>query len=166
MKPKIILIAAVDQRLAIGQSGQLLWHCAQDQQHFKNPTSGHSVIMGRKTWDSLPLRFRPLPGRSNIVLSQDAAWQAQGAMSAHSFEYALDQVASNSNAYVIGGAQLYALALPWADELVLTEIETTFEAADAFFPIWDKTQFTVTQKQCHLDAQGRRFAFVTYCRRR
>jgi dihydrofolate reductase len=163
-KPVISLIAAVAQQRAIGQDNRLVWHCALDQQHFKNVTMGHTVIMGRKTWDSLPERLRPLPGRHNLVLTRDPAWSAPGAQAVGSFEQALQAVAQESKVYVMGGAQVYALALPYADELVITEIDAHFEQADSFFPDWDAEAFHPTQRTPHTDTQGRTFAFVTYVR--
>jgi dihydrofolate reductase len=165
MRPSISLIAAVAQDRAIGQGNALLWRCALDQQHFKNITMGHTVIMGRKTWDSLPQRFRPLPGRRNLVLSRDPQWSAPGAQAAQSLEQALDLAANESEVYVMGGAQLYALALPCANKLVLTEVDAHFGEADSFFPLWDAQLFTPTQRTAHTDPQGRAFSFVTYVRK-
>ncbi len=161
---RIILIAAVAKKNAIGCANKLLWHNSQDQQHFKQTTLGHAVIMGRKTWDSLPQRFRPLPGRDNIVITRQPDWQAPGAQTATSFEQALELVANKPKAYVIGGAQIYALALPWADELELTEVNAVFDHADTFFPAWNPAAFAQTRRQTHTDELGQAFAFVTYRR--
>jgi dihydrofolate reductase len=161
---KIILIAAVAKDGAIGRANELLWHNPQDQQHFKQTTLGHAVIMGRKTWDSLPDRFRPLPGRHNVVITRQPHWQAPGAQTASSLELALKLVVNETKAYVIGGAQIYALALPWAKELELTEVDTVFDNADTFFPTWQKSNFTEIKRQPHTDQHGTPFAFVTYQR--
>ena len=115
--PTISLIAAVTPQGGIGKNNALLWHEPADQKHFRQVTMGCPVIMGRKTWDSLPERFRPLPGRQNIVITRQTDWQAPGAAVAHSIEAALGQVASAEKVFVIGGAEIYALALPLADEL-------------------------------------------------
>jgi dihydrofolate reductase len=165
MKPRLSLIAAVDKNLGLGCDNALLWHCSLDQQHFKKITLGHAVIMGRKTWDSLPERFRPLPGRRNIVLSRSPDWQAPGAQVVHSLEAAWEAATGSERAYVIGGAQIYALALPLAHELIMTEINTCFAHADTFFPRWDASQWQGTQRSEHCDAQGNTFAFVVYARR-
>ena len=165
LRPTLVLIAALDRQRAIGRDGALLWHERADQQHFRAATMGCPVIMGRKTWDSLPAKFRPLPGRRNIVVTRNAAWQAPGADAAPSLTDALVLVAGADKIFVIGGGELYAAALPLADELVLTEIDTTFERADTFFPAIDPTRFAVEGREDHSGADGTRFAFVTYRRR-
>ena len=121
--PRIALIAAVARNGAIGRDNGLLWNEPADQRHFIETTRGHAVVMGRRTWDSLPERFRPLPGRRNVVLSRDPNWAAPGAERVGSWGEALDMLKDTPTVFVIGGAQLYALALPDADELVLTEID-------------------------------------------
>lgn len=161
------LIAAVARDGAIGKHNELLWQERQDQQHFRRTTLGCPVIMGRRTWDSLPARFRPLPGRRNIVVSRNPAWCADGAEVAHGIDAALARVADAPKAFVIGGGQLYAQALPLADELVLTEIDALFEGADAFFPPWSLQDFTEVDRQACLSENPAQpaFAFVTYRRR-
>ena len=122
-QPEIILIAAVARNGAIGRGSELLFRDPVDQRHFRDTTMGHPVIMGRKTWDSLPARFRPLPGRRNIVVSRNAALRLEGAEVALSLEAALALAAAVPKVFVIGGAQLYALALPLAHTLEMTKIE-------------------------------------------
>lgn len=162
--PHLVLIAALDRHLAIGRGGALLWHDSQDQQHFRRATMGCPVVMGRKTWDSLPPRFRPLPGRRNLVLTRNPAWQAAGAEPVDSLDAALARTADADKVFVIGGAELYALALPRADELLLTEIDRAFEGADAYFPRWDRAAWREIGRQTQHGADGTRFAFVTYRR--
>ncbi len=167
MKPATLsLIAAVTQDGAIGRDNDLLWHDPRDQKHFRATTLGCPVIMGRRTWDSLPERFRPLPGRRNIVVTRNPAWQAPGAEVAHSLPAALALVADAPKVFVMGGGQLYAEALPWADELVLTEVEASFDA-DTFFPSWSRADFDEVQREVHASEADSRpgFAFVTYRRR-
>jgi dihydrofolate reductase len=159
---KLALIAAVDRQRAIGRAGGLLWHESADQQHFRRVTMGCPVIMGRKTWDSLPERFRPLPGRRNVVVTRNAAWQAAGAERADSLDAALSLLDEAPRVFVIGGGELYAQALPRADELVLTEIDTAFDGADAHFPAF--ADFTESSRETHLAGDGTRYAFVTYQR--
>lgn len=163
-RPLLSLIAAVARNGAIGKGNDLIWRTSEDLQRLKQTTLGHPVVMGRKTWDSLPARFRPLPGRRNIVVTHNAEWQAEGAEAAGSLEAALALAAGSPKVYVIGGAQLYAAALPLADELVLTEIDADLEA-DTFFPAWDRPAFTEGPREHHTDAQGRAYDFVTYRRR-
>jgi dihydrofolate reductase len=162
--PALTLIAAVDRARGIGRQGGLLVHLKEDLQHFKRTTIGAPVIMGRRTWDSLPARARPLPGRRNLVLTRDASWQADGAERAGSLDAALDRLHGQAQAFVIGGAELYALALPRARTLLLTEIDARFEA-DAFFPEVDRTLFEEVAREPQVGESGVRFDFVTYRRR-
>ena len=159
----VALIAAVLRNGGIGKDNDLLWHSPEDQRHFKQATLGCPVVMGRKTWDSLPARFRPLPGRRNIVVTRDAQWRAEGAEAATSLESALALASDAPKLFVIGGAQLYALALPMADELVLTEVDADLDA-DTFFPDWDRAAFTEGAREPRVDGEGRRFDFVVYRR--
>lgn len=155
-RPTLALIAAVARNRAIGKDNALLWHEPEDLKHFRRVTMGCPVVMGRKTWDSLPARFRPLPGRRNLVVTRNAAWHAEGAEAVSSLDAAFERIADAPKAFVIGGAQLYALALPHADELVLTEIDAEFEA-DAFFPRFDRARFVETAREARTG-----FSFVTY----
>jgi len=143
-KPEIVLIAAVARDGVIGGGNTLLWHIPEDARHFRGATADHVVIMGRKTWDSLPERFRPLPGRRNIVVTRQKQWQEAGAEAAHSLAAALQLVADADRVFVIGGAELYAAALPLADTLMLTEIDAPFDG-DARFPAFDPQQFRVAE---------------------
>lgn len=164
-RPTLSLIAALDRRRAIGRAGGLLWHESEDQKHFRRLTMGCPVIMGRKTWDSLPERFRPLPGRDNIVVTRNADWRAAGARSASTLEAALALCGATAKAFVIGGGELYALALPRADELDLTEVDAAFADADAFFPAFDRQDFVESSRDERMAADGTRYAFVHYRRR-
>jgi dihydrofolate reductase len=161
---RIIVIAAVARNGVIGDGGRLPWRLPADMHHFRETTQGCPVIMGRKTWDSLPERFRPLPGRRNVVVTRNAAWHADGADAAASLDAALARVAGAAKVFVIGGGELYALALPRADELVLTEIDTAFDGADTFFPRFDRTAFIETERDPRTAPDGIRYAFVTYRR--
>ena len=157
---RLHLIYARASNGVIGQAGALPWHLPEDLAHFKRTTLGCPVIMGRKTWDSLPPRFRPLPGRANIVVTRDAAWAAEGALVAHSLEAARALCPTNSDAWVIGGAQIYAQALPVASRVVVTEIDQVFEG-DAFAPELG-AEWRETQRERHVSASGLRFAFVNF----
>ncbi len=161
---EIALIAAVARNGAIGRGNALLFDEPADQRHFRATTLACPVIMGRKTWDSLPPRFRPLPGRRNVVVSRSAATRAIGAEVAPSLEQALALVADAPRAFVIGGAELYAQALPLAQTLVLTEIDADLEG-DAFFPSWDRSLFEETSSAAAVTAAGVPYRFVTYTRR-
>ena len=162
---EIVLIAAVARNGAIGRGNALLFNEPADQRHFREATLGCPVIMGRKTWESLPQRFRPLPGRRNVVVSRNAALQAAGAEVVSSLGQALDLVADAPRVFVMGGAQLYAQALPLAHTLMLTEIDAEMDG-DAFFPAWDRSQFEALAGAGAVTAAGVPYRFVTYTRRR
>jgi dihydrofolate reductase len=157
---RLHLIYARAANGVIGQHGTLPWHLPEDLAHFKRTTLGCPVIMGRKTWDSLPPRWRPLPGRINIVVTRDASWVAEGALVAHSLEAARDLCPSGSDAWVIGGAQIYAQALPLASSVVVTEIAQAFEG-DTFAPELGP-EWREMRREAHASAHGLAFAFVTY----
>ena len=162
--PHVSLIAAVARNGVIGNDNALLWHEPQDQRHFRRVTLGGPVVMGRKTWDSLPARFRPLPGRRNVVLTRDPQWRVEGAEAVPSWPDALALFAASERVFVIGGAQIYTLALPMAAALVLTEIDAEFDG-DTHFPAWDRAQFTLATREPHLSAAGVGYAFATYLRK-
>ena len=161
---KVVLVAAVARNGVIGRDGGLPWRLPEDVRRFKGLTTGHAVVMGRRTWDSLPERFRPLPGRRNVVVTRNAAWSASHAERAGCVEEALALLAGEERVFVIGGATVYAEALPLADELVLTEIDADVEG-DTFFPEWDRSAFVEVSREQREAADGTRFAFVTYVRR-
>ena len=155
-RPHLTLIAAVARNGAIGKNNDLLWSEPEDRRHLRRATMGCPVIMGRKTWDSLPARFRPLPGRRNVVITRNAAWRADGAEAVASIDAALALLGGTPKAFVIGGAEVYALALPHADELVLTEIDADLDG-DTFFPDWDRKQFAGVAREARAG-----YSFVTY----
>lgn len=157
---KLGLIYARARNGVIGAAGALPWHLPADLAHFKAKTQGCPVIMGRKTWDSLPPRFRPLPGRRNIVVTRQAVWQSQGAERAGSVQEAIGLCAQAPTAWVIGGAEIYAQALPLAQEVEVTEIDRDY-AGDAYAPVLGPTWIEAT-RQAHVDDSGLRYAFVTY----
>ena len=159
---RIILVAAVARDGAIGRDNALLWRIPEDMARFKAVTLGKPVVMGRKTWDSLPAKFRPLPGRRNLVVSRSTS-ELPGAEVFASLDAALAACAE-PEVCVIGGAEIYALALPRADRLALTEVDAAFPDADRHFPPWPRGQFTETAREAHTSATGLRFDFVDYIR--
>jgi len=161
---KLAVIAAVARNGAIGLDGTMPWQLKADLAHFRRTTMGCPVVMGRKTWDSLPPTFRPLPGRRNLVVTRNPAWRAEGAEAALSLDEALARVDGADRVFVIGGGELYAQALPRADELVLTEIDADFDA-DTFLPGWDRTAFDEVSRESHAHGADWPYAFVTYRRR-
>jgi dihydrofolate reductase len=160
--PRLHLIYARAANGVIGTNGTLPWHLPEDLAHFKRTTLGCPVIMGRKTWDSLPPKFRPLPGRTNIVITRQANWNEIGAQPSQSLREALQLCERAADAWVIGGAQLYALAEPLATSAVVTEINQEFEG-DAFAPTLGSA-WRETAREHHVAASGLPFSFVTYHR--
>lgn len=118
---------------AIGREGQMPWHLPEDLAHFKRSTLGDPVVMGRRTWESLPERFRPLPGRENIVVTRDAGYEAAGATIASSLDEALAGL-GEQRAWIMGGGELYRAAMPRATELLVTRIDLDVADADTFAP--------------------------------
>ena len=175
MNPRLTLIAAVANHGVIGSDNALPWHLPEDLRHFKELTTGHAVIMGRKTWESLPERFRPLPGRHNVVVTRNPAYAAPGATVVHSLDEALQKVGAGETApngethgttrvaFVIGGAELYAHALPLADRLEITAIAADFPG-DAHFPAIDPALWREIARTTQRAAAGFDFAFVSYLR--
>jgi dihydrofolate reductase len=165
MPMTLALIAAVARNGAIGRDNDLVFGDPADQKHFRAVTMGCPVIMGRKTWDSLPARFRPLPGRRNIVVSRNADQAVPGAELAAGLTQALAIAGDAPLVFVMGGGELYAQALPLADRLELTEVDADLPG-DVFFPAWDRRAFDEVRRIDNLTADGLRFSFVTYERRR
>jgi dihydrofolate reductase len=158
------LIASVARNGTIGRGNALVWDEPADKQFFRRTTMGCPVVMGRKTWDSLPPRFRPLPGRRNVVVTRQAGWQAAGAEVVHTLDDALALVAEAPKVFVIGGAQLYEEAIEKADELVLTEIDREIDG-DAFFPRWEREAFEEVSSEPRVTVDGAQYRFVTYRRK-
>ena len=157
---KLHLIYARARNGVIGKDNQMPWHLPEDLAHFKRVTLGQPVIMGRKTWDSLPARFRPLPGRLNIVVTRQSDWQAEGALRAGSIEEAMRLCGDASDAWIMGGAEIYRQAEPLASTAVVTEIDADFEG-DAYAPELS-SKWREVQRQAHTAASGLAFSFVTY----
>jgi dihydrofolate reductase len=157
---KLHLIYARARNGTIGKDGQMPWHLPEDLAHFKRVTLGQPVIMGRKTWDSLPARFRPLPGRVNIVITRQTDWQAEGALRAASIEDAMRLCGDVPDAWIMGGAEIYRQAVPLASTAVVTEIDADFEG-DAFAPTLSPA-WQETARETHVAASGLAFSFVTY----
>lgn len=160
---RVALVAAVARGGVIGRDGSIPWRLPEDMARFREVTTGPPVIMGRRTWDSLPDRFRPLPGRRNVVVTRQPAWSADGAERAGSLEQALQLAGEAEHVFVIGGAQLYAAALPLADELLLTELELDVQG-DTVFPAVESGAFEEVARERHTSADGIDFSFVTYRR--
>lgn len=159
---KIGLIWAQARGGVIGRGGVMPWHLPEDLAHFKRVTLNHPVIMGRKTWDSIPPRFRPLPGRRNIVVTRQGDLNQIGLEPASSLREALQLCENAEQVWIIGGAQIYAQALPLANELVVTEIDADFDG-DAFAPAIGPDWHEVAREPM-ASRTGLRGAFVTWRR--
>jgi dihydrofolate reductase len=159
-KTKLTIVVAIDAQRGIGVNNKLPWHLTEDLQHFKRTTSGHPIIMGRKTFDSIG---RPLPNRRNIVVTRNPNWRHEGVDAVTSIDAAL-KLAGEGDAFLIGGAQIFANALPLTDRLIVTEIDKVF-TCDTFFPEIDTQQWKeVARERHHSDENGCDYAFVTYQR--
>jgi dihydrofolate reductase len=152
------LIAAVAKNGVIGRDNKLPWRLSEDLKHFKVLTMGHPMIMGRKTWESLPGR---LPGRPHIVVTRNPDYVPDGATAAASLHAAVAAAGDTDEVFVIGGAELYAQAFEFADRLQLTEIDADFEG-DAHFPNWNRAAWRETGRATHRADAGFDYAFVTY----
>jgi dihydrofolate reductase len=159
---RLYLVAAVAANGIIGAGGKLPWHFPEELKHFKRLTMGHPIIMGRGTWESLK---GPLPGRENIVVTSDPNYRAPGASLAASLEGAIALCAGEPLAFIIGGTRLFEDSLPIADGMVLTEIQRDY-AGDTRFPDWDRSQWIEKQREPHTAADGTRFDYVLYERRK
>lgn len=151
----IILVVAAARNGVIGKDGAIPWRLSEDLKRFKALTLGHTVVMGRKTWDSLPPRNRPLPGRRNIVVTRDAGWQADGA-EARALDAALK---GDGDIFVIGGGEIYQAALPLADRIELTEVHQDFDG-DAHF-VFDRAGWRETRREDRVGPEGLGYSFVT-----
>ncbi|MGB8366589.1 MAG: dihydrofolate reductase [Rhizomicrobium sp.] len=160
----ISLVVAVAQNGVIGNTGKIPWRIAEDMRHFKAVTLGKPCIMGRKTWDSLPKK--PLPGRTNIVVTRDASFEVPGAMTVHSLDeaFACAEAEQAPEIAVIGGADIYAAALSRATRIYLTEVHRAF-AGDTHFPAIDRALWRETAREDHATEDGLRYSFVTLERR-
>lgn len=152
----IALVAAVAQNNCIGQRGALPWYLPEDLKHFKRLTSGHVVIMGRKTWDSIPEKFKPLPKRANVIITRQPNFKAlPGVEIFHTIPEALAAHAGK-DIFIIGGAEIYNQTIAQADTLYITAVHRPVEG-DAFFPKFDKNEWPETERENHEE-----FSFVTY----
>ena len=154
------LIYARSRNNVIGVNGDLPWHLPEDLAHFKRTTLGQPVIMGRVTWESIPEKFRPLPGRTNVVVSRQTGFTAPGAQVVSSLQDAIDLFPADDVVWLIGGAQLYAQAMPLAQQLVITEIDADYEG-DAFAPVLNTAEWTEVHRTSHTSAQGLGYSLVT-----
>lgn len=157
---RLSLIAAIARNRVIGLDNALPWHLPEDLKRFRALTTGHHIIMGRKTYESLN---RLLPGRTTVIVTRKLDYAVPGAIIANSLEKAIASSVPDDEIFLIGGAQLYRDGLPLAHTMYITEIDAAF-AGDAFFPEFDPGQWRETAREEHISAQGLPFAYVTYAR--
>lgn len=164
----ISLIAAHSKNRVIGKNNDLPWRLPDDMKYFMQTTKGHVVVMGRKNYQSLPEKFKPLPNRTNIVLTRSKEFEAPGCTLVHTLDeaIALGKKSGETELFIIGGAEIYALALPLANRLYITEIDFVLEG-DTFFPVWDKSLWVETSRQHHIRDERHQYAFdfVVYSRK-
>jgi len=161
----ISMIAALARNGTIGKANDLPWHLPDDMKFFMQTTKGHHVIMGRKNYESLPEKFRPLPNRTSIVVTRQRDYKAPGCTVVHHLEEGIKMAEKNEEQelFIIGGSEIYKLGMPFADKLYLTEIDADIEG-DTFFPLYKKEDWHEISRQHH-DADDRHqyaFDFVIY----
>lgn len=161
MPPRLTLVVAYSDNRAIGRDNALPWRLPGDLAHFKRTTLGSPIIMGRKTWESLG---RPLPGRTNVVISRNPDYAAPGAVVVTTLQAAIEACGRVDEAYVIGGAQIYEQALPLAQRLIATEVHAQVEG-DAFFPPLPAAQWQPVSREPQPAENGYQYDFVVYERR-
>lgn len=156
----VSLIAALAQNHVIGKDNDLPWHLPDDMKYFMQTTKGHHCIMGRKNYDSIPEKFRPLPNRTNIVVTRQKGFHAPGCIVVNSIEHALEIARSNgeTETFIIGGADIYKLGFTFADKLYLTEIQSTI-SGDTRFPEFKKEEWKETSRQHHASDERHAYAF-------
>ncbi|MBI5918340.1 MAG: dihydrofolate reductase [Nitrosomonadales bacterium] len=159
-RPSLAIVVAMAQNRTIGIDNALPWHCPEDLKHFKALTMGHHIIMGRKTFDSIG---RPLPGRTTVVVSRNHELVIEGCIVAHSLEAAIAACGQDEPIFIVGGAELYAQALPLVDTLFITEMALEIEG-DAHFPELNKNEWVETENRAEQQESPQRlnYNFKTY----
>ena len=159
--PTYTLVAALGQKNELGDGKDLLWRLPDDLKFFKKATLGGLVIMGRKTYESLPPSFRPLPGRENLVLTRQKSWSMEGVTSLHSWDAIHDYDRSQEKpAFIIGGGQLYDHGLSIAQTMLLTRVNGSFDQATVFFPMWKEKNWSMEVVYEHESDDKHAYSFV------
>jgi dihydrofolate reductase len=158
---KLSIIVAVAENGVIGYHNTLPWHLPEDLKNFRALTTGHHIIMGRKTYESLG---RLLPGRTTVIVTRNPEYKIEGALIAHTLEAAMSLCQDDTEAFLIGGAELYKAGLSLASKLYITEIALA-PAGDAYFPSVDTAQWSEASREVHTSEQGLTFSYVTYARK-
>lgn len=153
----ITMIAAAGENNELGKDNGLLWHLPDDFKRFKQLTTGHYIIMGRKTFESFP---KPLPNRTHLVITRNKDYKKDGAIVVHSMEEALKISEKDSQAFIIGGGEIYKMGLPVADKIELTRVHGTFDDADTFFPEFSKQQWKLISEVEHGKDEKHKYSFT------
>lgn len=159
----IIMIAAVAENNALGKDNTLLWHLPDDFKRFKSLTSGHYIIMGRKTFESFP---KPLPNRTHVIITRQKGYYAENCIVTNNIKKAIDAVPKNENTFIIGGGEIYNLGLRWADKIELTRVHTSLEG-DAFFPEINLNEWELVKEEFHPkdEKHSLEFTYQTYLKK-
>lgn len=159
----IIQIAAAAENNALGKDNQLLWHLPDDFKHFKDLTSGHFIILGRKTFESFP---KPLPNRTHVIITRNKDYKAEGCIVVNSIEQAIEATPVNEDVFVIGGAEIYKQSLPFSNKIELTRVHQDFEA-DAFFPDLNEDEWQLVHSKYHAKDEKHAidFTFQTFVKK-
>lgn len=162
---KISIIVAAAENNAIGKNNRLIWRLPDDMKFFREKTAGHCVVTGRKNYESIPDKFRPLPDRVNIVVTRSKTYEAPGAVIVHSLEDAIAEGKrrGETELCIIGGGEIYREALPVTDTVWLTRVHHTFEDAHTFFPALDLSQWKETFREEHAADEKHAYAFTFFC---
>lgn len=152
----ITMVAAAAENNALGKNNDLLWHLPDDFKRFKQITSGHHIIMGRKTFESFP---KPLPNRTHVIITRQKNYNPEGCIIVDSIEKAIEACPKNDAIFIIGGGEIYNLAMDFADSIELTRVHESFEA-DTFFPKIDLKQWKLTSEEYHPKDEKHKFDFT------
>jgi len=157
------MIAAAAENKALGKDNQLIWHLPNDFKRFKSLTTGHHIIMGRKTFESFP---KPLPNRTHVIITRQSDYQAEGCIVVDSIEKAIEKCPENEESFIIGGGEIYRLAMPYSDKIELTVVHHVFDA-DAFFPEINPEDWQLTQTDFQTKDEKHLYdySFETYVRK-
>ena len=157
------MIAAVAENNALGKDNDLVWHLPNDFKRFKTLTSGHHIIMGRKTFESFP---KPLPNRTHVIITRQKNYKAEGCIIVDSIEKALEICPKNEDTYIIGGGEIYTLSLPFADKIEITKVHHSFEA-DAYFPVLNEEEWILVQSDFNKKDEKHiyDYTYLTYVRK-
>ncbi len=156
----ISMIVAVSQNQVIGKNNKLAWNLPDDMSYFSNMTQGHSVIMGRKNWESIPKKYRPLPNRKNIVVTRNNNFRGKGAVVVNSIEKAIEEsrVSEDEEIFIIGGGEIYKLGFDYVDKVYITEIYANING-NTYFPKWNKSNWLEISRISHPKDEKHEFDF-------